>query len=740
MTNSFDKKIWYVFFALVLASLLTPFWVFSQLLFPFITSKALYFRFMVEAALPFYIYLMLVSPKLRPKIKQPLNLAVLIFVLINIVTSFSGVNVDRSLWGTFERMGGVWYLLHLGLLFFYVQAIGQAGGKYLKIFLQSFIGVAVAVSFNGLLGKIGIVTFFPDPSLPARVSSTFGNPIFFASFLIIPLFLAVYFAVQEERRGMKIIYWIAAALQLLGIYFSGTRGAVVGLILGLFAALVVYVILTKKSKFRQYSLVILGVLLIVAGGLYFNQKKLSPSSTLYRIVHLRDSNTEARLIQWRMALQGVKKHLLLGVGPENYYVVFDEFYNPEMYKYDPSWFDKPHNYQLEILVTNGILGLLAYIAMFVFSLYALWKAYKANLLGLLEGCVLFAGVVAYQVQNLTVFDTVSASVAFYAFMGFAAFLWYESYAPSKQETQNKLSAGPAPKVIFAVLCLLLIFVEYVSNFASYQASKRVNLGYFYTSYDPKTAGNYFTKALEVKYNLDKRDTANYYSDFTARLVNNADAKVNDKFKLEHMQKARENQKAIAEKVQNDPLLWMRLAIGEMNLALLQGQNFDPAKEAISKAVNLAPNRVELLQLWVQCYGLLKDWKNLVIVAEKIVELNPGTPDLRWQLAMGYFLNGQLEEAVLAGDVAVAQGFKFNQLQQFAWYIQYYEAKKDWQKVIPLLEQAVTLESNEIGLYIDLAKAYAKIGDKEHAILLARQVQQSDPSQRAAMEEFINSLK
>ena len=47
------------------------------------------------------------------------------------------------------------------------------------------------------------------------------------------------------------------------------------------------------------------------------------------------------------------------------------------------------------------------------------------------------------------------------------------------------------------------------------------------------------------------------------------------------------------------------------------------------------------------------------------------------MAIGHviLLNDQIEEAIKAGDEAVAQGFKFNKLQQFAWYIQYYEDQK-----------------------------------------------------------------
>ena len=57
-----------------------------------------------------------------------------------------------------------------------------------------------------------------------------------------------------------------------------------------------------------------------------------------------------------------------------------------------------------------------------------------------------------------------------------------------------------------------------------------------------------------------------------------------------------------------------------------------------------------------------------------------------------------------------------------------------------MEQAIALEPNEIGLYVDLAKVYANLGNYEKARLLAQQVAQADPSQKAAMDVFIKSLK
>lgn len=736
--QDFEKWAVRIFAGLVVLSLLTPFWVFAPLLFPYITSKAFYFRILVELALPLYVFLLVVRPSLRPRMKNWLNVAVVVFVGINIITAFTGVYVFRSLWGNFERMGGVFYLLHLTLLFFYVQMLGQAGNIYLKRFLQSFIAVAVLVTLNGLSGWVGGPTVIQDPSLPARVSSTFGNPIFFASYLIVPMFLSVYFALQEQGRNMKITYWLAALLMFVGMYSSATRGAMIGLVIGAFVAAVTYAVLTPNRKTKQYGLGIVALFIVVAGVLFAVGDKLPQGSTLRRLVQLRDSNTQARLVQWKIAWEGFKDRPLLGVGPENYYVVSDKHYDPEMYKYDPSWFDKPHNFLLEVLTTTGIFGFVAYLAMFVLALWALWRSYREELLSLGEMCVLIAALIMYQVQNLFVFDTVSASVAFFAFMGFVSYLWREARSEEESAGGTRFSLATA-KGALVLSSIAAVYVLYTLNIQPLQASKRTNLGYAYTDYNPKIAANYFKEALAIPFNLDPRETANKYSDFAAKLVSGAVPNVDADFAGEQLDLATENQTKIAEKVGNDPLLYMRLAIDEMYQALLKKQSIETARGSVEKAIALVPNRVEILQLKIQFDGYKEDWNDAAVIAKRMVEINPSSPKLRWQLAMAYYLSDNIEAAVVAGDEAVRQGFQFTRVQEFAWYIQYYDKKQDYVKVADLLEKAIALETQDLDLYMHLARTYAKLGQSERAMLLANQVAQSDPNRAKEVEDFIKTL-
>jgi len=78
------------------------------------------------------------------------------------------------------------------------------------------------------------------------------------------------------------------------------------------------------------------------------------------------------------------------------------------------WADRAHNIFLDQLVNSGIVGLIAYLAIYVFALISIWKStltiYQKSLIaGLLFG---------YVVHDIFVFDTLSSYVFFFAVLAF----------------------------------------------------------------------------------------------------------------------------------------------------------------------------------------------------------------------------------------------------------------------------------------------------------------------------------
>ena len=738
----FEKFSKYALLVLTSLSLLATLWVSKELLFPYITTKAFYFRIVLEMGMAFYVYLIFSRRDLRPDFRNPLNIFVMVFLAINFLSAVLGVNVTRSVWGNFERMGGAFYLAHLCLLYFYVLCLGQMGGRYMRIFLKGLLIVAAIVTLNGISGVLGWGTLVMDPSLPLRASSTFGNPIFFASFLIFPLFLSVFFALQAEKRTGKIVFSILAFLQLVGIVQSGTRGAVVGLALGIFIAAAAYIVLGTGRKLKLYGS--LGILIFVAtvGLLFAFHEKLPQGTTLARVFNLRDSNTQSRLIQWRIAIKGVKDFPLLGVGPENYYLVGNKYYNNELYAYDRSWFDKPHNFLLEILVTTGILGFTAYAGILLTAGWILWRVFKAGILSWLEACLFFAAVLAYQIQNLFVFDTIPASLMFYSFLGFVSYLHYEANYKKQPKTRDVNARDRLPQRFAGVASVIAaagaVYLILITNIMPARASKSVNYGYAYASIDPYKAAEYFKTATSLPFNFDLSETASKYTDFATGLMRANFMAQDAAFVERQLIAAKQFQTNAVLSAPNDPVVLQKYATILLYDSVFHKQAIPlEAISAAQKAIDLAPKRVESRLSLAQLRLYQGFPAEAAKLAEEAVALDPKNKDNKWQLALVYEDAGRAEEAVKTARELLDSGYEPSNPADLLWLIDFYVHKGEGAEAIKFAEKLVFLAPASPDASFKLYSLYMKYGKKEDAEKFLEYFKANQKPSWPALEKLLN---
>ena len=118
----------------LLIVLFMPLIVSTSTFFPFVVGKAIFYRIFIEIAFLMWIPLIILSPKLR-NFKSPIVIAVSIYMLIALVASFTGVSSNVSIWSTYERMQGLFDLLHWFAYFIMVGSIFTNSSQW-KIFLS----------------------------------------------------------------------------------------------------------------------------------------------------------------------------------------------------------------------------------------------------------------------------------------------------------------------------------------------------------------------------------------------------------------------------------------------------------------------------------------------------------------------------------------------------------------------------------------------------------------------------
>ncbi len=289
----------------------------------------------------------------------------------------------------------------------------------------------------------------------ARNLFSFGGFVWFVG--LIALFVSGIAFVRGVIAGRvgSIPFLIVAVLNLILLAYTQTRGSYIGLVLGAVVAMLCIVIFGRKEypKLARNSVIAIGLLSMLIG-VFIAFKDTSivkrsvvlnrlatinanpVTSPLQSIAKIKNESVDytaltewfgeativSRLLNAKMSIDGVNdspKTLLLGYGQENYHSVFASKFDPRMYAQE-AWFDRAHNVFMDWLVAGGILGLLAYLTLYLTPIYMMWRGKGRNNMKLIERSLLTGLLTAYFIHNVFVFDNLVSYIIFVAILAYIA--------------------------------------------------------------------------------------------------------------------------------------------------------------------------------------------------------------------------------------------------------------------------------------------------------------------------------
>src|SRR6185503_12793900 len=209
---------------------------------------------------------------------------------------------------------------------------------------HAWLIASVLLGIYGLLQIAGLRSLGQPggAGLSARVDATLGNPIYLAVYMLFTIFMAALLWVRSrtdsrssDRFLWSVVYGAVIILDTLILFFTGTRGTILGLAGGALLAIVLYALAQGSQKIRIIAASsIIGLLalaaLIVAAKDTPVVKNVGFLDRLATI-SLSDATIKSRFLNMGIAWQGVKERPLFGWGQENYAVVFDKYYDSRMY-------------------------------------------------------------------------------------------------------------------------------------------------------------------------------------------------------------------------------------------------------------------------------------------------------------------------------------------------------------------------------------------------------------------------
>lgn len=190
--------------------------------------------------------------------KKPFILPIALLALVYIVSTIFSVTPSVSWAGSYQRLQGTYTTLSY-LLIFTVAITTMRTQAQINRVATAVIVASIPVAFYGLLQHFNLDPLPWGGDVQRRVAGHMGNAIFIAAYLImaVPLTLARIIAAfnnilnDDELATADVIrssiYIFTLAIQLITIYWSGSRGPWLGLAVGMFAFVLIVLVSLRNA-------------------------------------------------------------------------------------------------------------------------------------------------------------------------------------------------------------------------------------------------------------------------------------------------------------------------------------------------------------------------------------------------------------------------------------------------------------------------------------------------------------
>lgn len=469
-----------------------PIIFFNDLALPLITGKNFVFRVIIEVLFGVWLLLAIYDKKYRPKLSL-ISGAIVTFLVVMAIANFLGADPYKSFWGDFQRMEGFITLLHL-FVYFLIASTVLNTEKLWNSFFNKSIGASVALSVIALFQLAGLVGI---NTTEGRLDSTMGNATYFALYLLLHIFLSMFMLARHRGLKGRYLYGGIVLLELFVLYFTATRSAILGLIVGIFiATILIYLFEHEHKTLKKVSIgLVLGMVFLVGGFIAMkNQPLIRNNFILNRFsgISFKEIRNQSRYYLWSISAQGFKDNPVLGQGQENFNLIFNKYYNPSLHN-DEVVFSRAHNVLFEWLIAGGILGFLSYISLYFAILYSLWFL-KRNHWPIVQKSILTGLISAYLINNLFLFDNITSYIVFFSLLAYI----HSQTLTISQEPLVKKNDMPKIKVsVVALVSLSVIFLVYSINAKAITASYYYKKGTDLISNNKEESYEAFNKSLSL---------------------------------------------------------------------------------------------------------------------------------------------------------------------------------------------------------------------------------------------------
>lgn len=364
---------------------------------------------------------------------HPLNRPLVIYGLVLMVSTLMSLNLYTSIMGYYSRFhGGLAslsaYLVLFYLTLLYLQPLTTRTQRITRLLWSWVVGSiivsiwAVAEHFGYspscwlLRGELNASCWVQD--VQARVFATFGQPNWLAAYLITTVPVSLALLIQSSRDRLRIIAWLGAATGYAALWYTYSRSGWIGLAV----ALIFLLPWAWRINFHQLR-PWLGTLVIVCGLVSLSSVQMASQRTATTLEsgNFDSSTGQIRLLVWQGSLETAIDFPIFGSGLETFPYSFLSN-RPVELNQTTEWnflYNKAHNEVLQVAVTTGVIGLVAWLFLY---LKLFWVAWQQKLITLrpkelapdgLASASLLAGMIGVFAAQLLGFSVVVTALYFW---------------------------------------------------------------------------------------------------------------------------------------------------------------------------------------------------------------------------------------------------------------------------------------------------------------------------------------
>lgn len=705
-THMTKHNIWSIsIISLLFAMLFTPLIVSSGLYFPFVTGKVFTFRIIASIILVFWFILVLQKPQYAPKKSCTLAISGIFVLWLALANSF-GVDPFNSFFSNFERMEG-WFTHFYFFAYLLVLSSVVQTEKVWNWLLNTSVIFANYLALRA--------TF----DTQSRTQVILGNSTYVAIYVLFNMFFAglLLYRVWNKRtqetalKYAGIAYYVSSMILFVYVIFrTQTRGTVLALV---FSSILFLILLSisywKHKKVRIISIILL--LCAIAGSILFWTNReaqfIQNNPLLSRVasISISEGTGKARIVNWGIAIEGIKENPLLGWGQENYAYVFAQKYDARMYGEEP-WFDRTHNAFLDWTIQGGIPALLLYLLLFVSALVAV---IKSSSLTKVEKNILIATFVAYGIHNLFVFDNYSSYLMFFTLLGFVI---HHSNKDTIEINWNEKSKQLLVIVLIAIVGITSVF----------------------TIIKPYSVGGDLIKAIIEKDQLkalgiyEEILSKNTFAQTEAGIRLLADART---YMSGGNQEVIEKYRALTAQIGEDFTQTNDVRrLETFGAFMLQSGNTKQAVEILEKARSLAPDRHNNLYTLGIAYINNQEIPKAKEVFIHAYEILPENQKARSYYGAILMITGEKDYQ------KYIEGYSYKD----SFFISVFAQAKQYKEVIKIREQLKLDNPTDYQNQISLAVAYSLDKQPAKAIALIQEVQKAVPDFKGQGDYLIKEIQ